>query len=230
MKKLFGIFDKSIFYSAMPYAIIIGALLSVVSCFFSVHMYRDSANVYSFMARALANNNIQDAFHPSIPSLNVLLSWPLTSIGMSPARSLLLIACLFYVLTIISLYYLLKNFLPKNLAGFGALLFAIAPKVIRFSCTSLIDSGKVFFLVTSLLFAYKFIESKFRSFKDAAFLGVMLGGLALVRSEGIGNVASILFCISLFYLYEIIKQKKMQPMLPILTLGMTFLLFIISRR
>ena len=210
-------------------AVSIGIFLTIISSVFSVHLYRDSASVYSFMARALANNNFQDAFDPAIPSLNVLLSWPLTLTGLSPERSLLFISCLFYVLTIVALHYLLKVFLPEKLAGAGAFLFATAPGVIRFSCTSLIDSGKTFFLVSAIYFLYKFIESKFLSFKYAGLLGVMLGGLALVRSEGIGVVAVIAFCLLCYYLYEAVRQKKLPSILPLSTLLAVFSILIFSR-
>ena len=216
-------------FSPFAVAVSIGIVLTAVTCIFSVYLYHDSANVYAFMARALVNNEFQDAFHPAIPSLNTLLSWPLTLAGISPERSLLFISCLFYVLTIVSLYCLLKKFLPENLAGTGALLFAAAPGVIRFFCASLIDSGKTFFLVTALYFLYRFAESKFRSFKHAVFLGCMLGGLALARSEGIGMAAIIVLCLGYYYLYEAVQRKKLPPVLPLLTLFAAFAILIFSR-
>lgn len=230
MKNKIEFTKKSLHESPLYYfAAAIGLLVTTLCCTLSVHLYRDSANVYSFMARALADNNYQDAFHPSIPSLNVLLSWPLTFAGFSPERALLFISCAFYILTIIQLYYLLKIFLPKNLAGTGALLFAVAPKIIRFYCAALIDSGKTFFLVSALYFAYQLIDGKFRSFKHALILGVMLGGLTLSRSEGIGVAMVIVFLVGCYYLHEALRQKKVPHILPLLTTAATCLLLISSR-
>ena len=179
--------------------------------------YRDSANVYSFMARSLAEGEYADAFHPSIPMLNVLFSRVFTVFGMPADQAMSLVSCIFYVATIPFLYLFLKCFVPESLSAFGALLFACAPKIIRFSCTGLIDSGKIFFLVAGLYFSYRMVQSKFRSYGVAVGFGAALGGLSLARSEGIGNAGVIFGCTVLFWLADVLREKRLMPVLPLLT-------------
>ena len=77
-------YRKSVLYIA----IFIAAILSLSVVFFSRFMYRDAAAVYAYMSRALWNGNYAEAFHPNIPSLNVLLSWLLSWSGLSPEQAL----------------------------------------------------------------------------------------------------------------------------------------------
>ena len=182
-------------------------ILSLCHLFFSCHMYRDAANVYAYMARALAEGNYMEAFHDRIPHLTVLFSRVFTLAGVSPEKAVSAVSCLFYILTVPFVYLLVKEFLPEKLAGAGALLFAFAPKVIRFSCTSLIDSGKLLFFTAAVYFGYRLIKNHFRT-REAFYFGIALGLLSLVRSEGIGSAASIAASIGIFYIIEAVRMKK----------------------
>ena len=210
-------------------AVAIGILASFIRIVFSVDLYRDAANVYCFMARALAENNFADAFHSGIPSLNVLLSRPLTLAGIAPEQAMTIISCLFYVLSIFFLYNLLKEFVAEKLACMGALFYACAPKLIQFSCTPLIDSGKIFFLIAALYFARRLIRENFSSYRLALWFGGMLGGLALARSEGIGIAGVLAGALGVCYLLNAYQQKKFPPYLPLLSGVFTFVLLIASR-
>ena len=210
-------------------ALAVGIAMTVAQTFFSVDLYRDSANVYAFMARALAEGDFQDAVHPAIPSLNVLLSRPFTLLGLRPEQALGAVSGIFYLLSIVFLYHLLAEFLPGTPAGVGTLLYAFAPKVIRFSYSAIIDSGKLCFLIAALYFAYKLIRCQFRSYAHAFCLGAMLGGLALARSEGIGSAAVIAVCTMVYYAIEIRRRKKLPPVLPMLTAAAAFLVPVLSR-
>ncbi|MEG2076160.1 MAG: glycosyltransferase family 39 protein, partial [Victivallaceae bacterium] len=179
----------------------------LVSCF-GVDLYRDSAGVYSFMARELYAGNYEKAFHPSIPCLNVLLSWGFSVINLAPERAIILISSLFYVGTVFFIYKLMRNFFSLRLAEIGALLFACAPKIIRFSCTGLIDSGKIFFFVLAIYLLLEFIKKNFSSFSTAIYLGLALGGLSLSRSEAIGNVMLIFFMMFCIYILLVLKKQK----------------------
>ena len=199
-------------------AILVGAAISLTHLiFFNGIDYRDTANVYAAMSRSLASGAYAEAFHPSIPCLNVLLSRVFTLSGMAPDVALSAVSCVFYVATIPFVFLLLKRFLPDEPAAFGAVLFACAPKVIRFSCAGLLDSGKIFFLVAGLYFSCRLVQERFRSYRTAVGFGVALGGLALVRSEGIGNACVLFGCTALFWLWTAWRAKRFLPVLPLLT-------------
>ena len=189
------------------------ALLQLV---FSVDIYRDTANVYACMARALVRGEYAEAFQPGIPQLNVILAWPFARMGLRPEQALALVSELFYLATIPVLYLLLKEFMPRTPAAFGALLYTCAPKIIRFSCTGLIDSGKIFFLVAGIFCACRFIKGGFRSWRWALVWGAALGGLLLARSEGVGNAAVLYAGVAAIWLWRRFREKRQLPVVPML--------------
>ena len=219
-----GMMIQSVFQNMSKARLLFSAAVLTGICIVLVHLvfytgfdYRDSASVYGFMARSLADGEYADAFHPGIPLLNVLCSRVFTVFGVPPDLAMSAVSCLFYLATIPFLYLFLKCFVPDCPAAFGALLFACAPKIIRFSCTGLIDSGKIFFLVAGLYFSYRTVQSKFRSYGFAVGFGAALGGLSLARSEGIGNAGVIFGCTVLFWLADVLREKRLMPVLPLLT-------------
>ena len=188
-----------------------------------------TANVYAAMARALASGAYAEAFHPSIPCLNVILSRFFTLAGMGPDVAMSAVSCMFYVATIPFVYLLLKCFLPDEPSAFGAVLFACAPKVIRFSCAGLIDSGKVFFLVAGLYFSCRLVQERFRSYRMAVGFGLALGGLSLARSEGIGNACVLFGCTALFWMWTAWREKRVLPIPPLLTTVAAWALALLGR-
>lgn len=210
-------------------AAVTGVTITILQLIFSVDIYRDAANVYAFMARSLASGKYFDAFHPAIPSLNVILAQPLIRMGLRPEQALSAVSALFYLATIPCLYMLLKRFVPETTAAFGALLFACASKVIRLSCTSLIDSGKTFFMVVGLYFAARMLDEEFRSYKSALWFGAALGGMSLARSEGVGVAFIIFGCVIIVWAYRWIRDKQRRPLLPVLTSLFPWALAILAR-
>ena len=211
-------------------AILVAAAVSLTHLiFFNGIDYRDTANVYAAMSRALLSGAYAEAFHPSIPCLNVLLSRLFTLAGMSPDVAMSAVSCVFYVATIPFVYLLLKCFVPDAPAAFGAVLFACAPKVIRFSCAGLLDSGKVFFLVAGLYFSCRLVRERFRSYGTAVGFGVALGGLSLARSEGIGNACVLFGCTGLFWLWSLWREKRFPAVLPLVTTLAAWLLALLGR-
>jgi 4-amino-4-deoxy-L-arabinose transferase-like glycosyltransferase len=199
-------------------AVLVGVVISLAHLiFFNGIAYRDTANVYAAMSRALASGVYAEAAHPAIPSLNVLLSRIFTLPGMPPDMAMSAVSCVFYVATIPFVYFLLKCFLPDEPSAFGAVLFACTPKIIRFSCAGLLDSGKIFFLVAALYCSCRLIREKFRSYGMAVGFGLALGGLSLARSEGIGNACVLFGCTALFWLWAAWREKRILPVLPMLT-------------
>ncbi len=211
-------------------AILLAAAISLTHLiFFNGIDYRDTANVYAAMSRALASGACAEAFHPSIPCLNVLFSRIFTLAGMGPDVALSAVSCVFYVATIPFVYLLLKRFLPDEPAAFGAVLFACAPKIIRFSCAGLLDSGKIFFLVAGLYFSCRLVRERFKSYGTAVGFGAALGGLSLARSEGIGNACVLFGCTALFWLWIVWREKRFYPVLPLLTTVAAWGLALLSR-
>ena len=211
-------------------AVLVGAAISLTHLvFFNGIAYRDTANVYAAMSRALAAGVYAEAVHPAIPSLNVLLSRLFTLFGMAPDVAMSAVSCLFYVATIPFVYLLLKRFLPDEPSAFGAVLFACAPKIIRFSCAGLIDSGKLFFMVAAMYCSARLIQEKFRSFGTAVGFGLALGGLSLARSEGIGNACMLFGCTALFWLWAAWREKRVLPVLPMLTTVAAWAVALLSR-
>jgi len=197
-------------------AVAVGAAMTLLQQIFSVDIYRDTANVYACMVRALVRGEYAEAFHPGIPQLNVVLALPFTWLGLRPEQALALVSELFYLATIPILYLLLREFLPKTSSAFGALLYACAPKIIRFSCTGLIDSGKIFFLVAGIFCAWCFVKGGFRSRRWALAWGAALGGLLLVRSEGVGNAAILYAGVAAIWLWRRFREKRQSPVVPML--------------
>lgn len=192
-------------------------------------MYMDSANVYSYMVRSLVQGKISEAFHPDIPSLNVVLAWGFAELGLRPEQALTLVSSLFYIGTIWFVYLLLKGFLTDTHAAIGAMLFAFAPKIIRFSCTSIIDSGKIFFLVAALFFLYRLQKDHFKTFSLAIGFGVALGGLSLARSEGSGLALLLMGFAAIYFLNYAVRKKEHLPWLPITSVIVVWGLFVFSR-
>ena len=211
-------------------AVLIGVAISLTHLiFFNGIAYRDTANMYASLLRALVSGEYGEAFHPAVPSLNVLLSRLFTLTGMEPDVALSTVSCVFYVATIPFMYLLLKCFLPAEPSAFGAVLFACTPKIIRFSCAGLLDSGKLFFLVAGLYCSCRLIREKFRSFGMAVCFGLALGGLSLVRSEGIGNACVLFGCTALFWIWTVWREKRFLPVLPMLTAVVPWILALLGR-
>lgn len=199
-------------------AVLVGAAISLTHLiFFTGIAYRDTANVYAAMLRTLVSGAYAEAVHPAIPLLNVFLARIFTLFGMAPDRAMSAVSCIFYVATIPFVYLLLKCFLPDEPSAFGAVLFACAPKIIRFSCAGLLDSGKIFFMVAALYCSARLIRERFRSCGTAVGFGLALGGLSLVRSEAIGNACMLFGCTALFWLWAAWREKRVLPVLPMLT-------------
>ena len=211
-------------------AVLVGAAISLAHLiFFNGIAYRDTANMYAPLLRALVSGEYGEAFHPAVPSLNVLLSRLFTLTGLGPDVALSAVSCMFYVATVPFMYLLLKCFLPAEPSAFGALLFACTPKIIRFSCAGLLDSGKLFFLVAGLYCSCRLIRERFRSFGTAVCFGLALGGLSLVRSEGPGNACVLFGCTALSWIWTAWREKRVLPVLPMLTAVVPWALAILGR-
>ena len=153
-----------------------------VYCLWRLDIYRDVANCYAHMAREFSRSNWNEAFASNLPPMNIVLAGLLAMIGVEAYTATIIISGIFYILTIFPLYALLKRFLKPHEAAWGVLFFVLAPKIIRFSGTGLLESGRNFFLVLALLFMFRGLDTKKRT--NWVYLGFAYAGLALSRGEG----------------------------------------------
>jgi len=170
---------KHVFYAALFTAVI----LSFLSVFFSYDIYRDTANVYAYYAREIATEGIAAGWVARVPMLNILLGSILTALGICANQSMIIVSCIFYIATVFSLRRYLELFVSPLQAAWGCFLFVIAPKLIRFSVTGLIDSARYFFLITALFFFFRLVRCG--KMRDVVFLGLALGGITVSRGESI---------------------------------------------
>ena len=69
------------------FSVIIGLSVSLFSLIFIHDIYRDSANVYAYAAREIANGNFAEGWQGRVPMLNILLSAALSFCGVEAFRA-----------------------------------------------------------------------------------------------------------------------------------------------
>ena len=163
-------------------AFIIGVICSVISIIFTTSIYRDSVE-YAALVNGFNLGDWDRAFREWLPPLYPFLCGLLCKTGLSVYYSMMIVACILWVSTIFSLYGTLCFFTEKKYAAWGALLYMIAPKVLRFGLTSLLESGKLFFLTLAIYLTFSFCRQ--RRLLKLVYLGVALACLSMYRSEGI---------------------------------------------
>ncbi len=159
------------------------AIFCVLShLFFLTDIYRDAAHVYAVFARAIGEGNFSEGIAVKVPMLNILLAGILAFCGMEAVKALTLIAGIFYLLTCFPLRKLLERYISPLAAAWGCVLYVCAPKVIRFSCSPLLESTKIFFMTAAVLYFFRSTEEP--KLKNAVLFGVSAGLLAASRIEG----------------------------------------------
>jgi hypothetical protein len=178
-------------------------LISALHIFFCFDAYDDIAAYYAIAVRAFAEQDWYNAFSIRLPILSVTLGGLFSSCGLGPFRSLVVVSCLFYIASVPVLYYVLKYFLKReDYAAWGCVLYVLAPKIIRFSCTGLLNPAKNFFIITAI--ALILASSKRLRWMYSLLLGIVLAGLALARAETI----IFLPLLVLWYAYFIYMDKE----------------------
>lgn len=162
-------------------AFLLCSLLSVLSLLFTYDIYRDVANVYAYYAREMGRGNWTGFWVGRVPMLQILLAGTLALAGMEAFHANIFVSCMFYTLTLFPLRGFLKQFLSPIQAAWGCVLFAAAPKLIRFSVSGMIDAGRYFFLIAALYLLFRLKERL--SGKDVCLFGLSLAGLAVSRGE-----------------------------------------------
>jgi len=187
------------------WTIILACLISILHIFFCFDVYDDIAAWYAPMTRAFAEGDWNNAFVPTVPILSTSMAGLLSYLGLGPFRALVVISCLFYVASIPILYYILKYFLKReDYAAWGCVLYVVAPKIIRFSCTGLLNPAKNFFILAAI--ALILASIKRLKWINTLLLGIVLAGLALARAE---TIIFLPFLV-LWYAYFIFIDKKVE--------------------
>jgi hypothetical protein len=185
--------------------ITLACLISALHIFFSFDIYDDIAAWYAPMVRVFAEGDWSNAFVPAVPIFSTSLAGLLGYLGIGPFRALVVISCLFYVASIPILYYILKYFLKReDYAAWGCMLYVVAPKIIRFSCTGLLNPAKNFFIIAAIALILASIKRP--KWINTLLLGIVLAGLALARAETI----IFLPLLVLWYAYFIFIDKKVE--------------------
>ncbi|MCF6175977.1 MAG: glycosyltransferase family 39 protein [Victivallaceae bacterium] len=179
--------SKQVFWGG----IVLAAVFVVLHILFCIDVYDDIAKCYGPEARAFGRGDWANAFEDRIPPLMPSLAGCLSYLGMHPFSALIFFSGLFYIIATFPLFALLKQFLKREeLAAWGCLMYLLAPKIIRFSCTGLLNSGKIFFLLWSIWLVLSFFHKK--SWFKITLLGIALAGLTLIRGEGLVYMPLIL--------------------------------------
>lgn len=214
--------DEKLIFSL---SVVIGLSLSLFSIFFIHDIYRDSANVYAYAAREIANGNFAEGWQGRVPMLNILLSAAVSFCGLEAFRATVAVSCLFYLLTLFPLRRFLEYFLTPLQSAWGCLLFITAPKLIRYSVSGLIDSSRYFFLIAALLLLFRLREKT--GYRDALLFGLSLAGLSVSRGEELVFAVGILLALPLLTLLKKPRPPRgeLKPRLAALLLaGVVFLI------
>ena len=175
------------------------ALFATLCCtLFLSDIYRDTAHVYAVYAREIGNGNWQAGIVTRAPMFNITLAGLLAYCGLEAVKALTLVAGLFYLATCFPLRKLLERYVSPLAAAWGCLLYAAAPKMIRFACAPLLESTRIFFLISAVLYFLRTAEDP--KWKNAILFGLSAGFLSVSRGEGLAVSAALLLGLPFFVL------------------------------
>lgn len=181
--------------------VVSGGLMILAYMLFCFDIYRDVA-CYAYYAREWGRGNWMSAPISSLPPLNIFLGGCLARPGLEAYSAIVLLAGLFYLMTVFPLFGILKRFVPGKMAAYGCLLYLLAPKVIRSAGMGLLEMTRDFFLVLSLYLLFK-IKDAPRKWLPAACFGGALGLLSLSRGESIVFALLLLVFLPFVLLYRV---------------------------
>jgi len=157
--------------------------LAALHALFCCDIFTDVANYYAEIPREMCKKPWGDALLPTMSPLQPFLAGLLCCLlKFEPYSAAIAASGLFYALTVFPLYFMLKAFLEPKHAAWGCLLYALAPKIVRFGCTGLIDSGRNFFIVSIIAIALS--DWSKRSWLKAIASGCCCAFLVMSRGEG----------------------------------------------
>jgi 4-amino-4-deoxy-L-arabinose transferase-like glycosyltransferase len=171
---------------------------------------RDTSKFYMPMIQAFAEGRYSDAYFPGIPPLFSTIGGLLAKLtGMNNILCAKLVSSFFYVISCIPMYLLALLIKDRKTAICSTLLFLFCASLIEYAGTALLDTGKTFFLLSTLCAIYYFYKRQ--TLLTGFLCSFSLAGLALIRAEGvifsvIGGLIMIVIEIGFFQ-----KEKKSFP-------------------
>lgn len=191
-----------IFFSSprgvMSLAVGIGLLSTLLMLIVSPVYYRDSV-VYMSMVSGFKVGDWGHAFNVAMTPLLPALGGIFARFGVPIPEAMMLASSIFCVLAVFPVYGVLTFFMERKHAAWGALLFALAPKIIRHGIAPLLDSGRWLFVPLALYLIFRFVSS--RKYSTLCWLGLTFAALSLVRSEGVVYMAMLMCFLGLMLLH-----------------------------
>jgi 4-amino-4-deoxy-L-arabinose transferase-like glycosyltransferase len=187
------------------WVVLLSVLMGLVHIVFCIDIYYDIAARYAPMTREFARFNWSGAFDVRYSVVVSALGGLIALTGLNGFSSIVASSSIFYVLAIFPLYYILKRIFKDrtDLAVLGCLLYVTAPKIIRWGCTGLLNSGRNFFMISAVALLLSYFDD--RKWYKALLLGGALAGLCMVRGEGIAYLP-FFFLAACFMYFK--REKK----------------------
>ena len=183
--------------------LIIGVTIAIIGGVFFLPLYGDSIS-YAMSTRLMAigeNTQLVYSNPPLLPYLGGLIS----KIGFEPHAACYMAGSGFYVLSIIPLYYVLRHFFDTKFSSIGCLIYMVCPEIIMSCCIGMLESGFLFFLLSSLGILFGFFKEK--KVASLLMLGVSLGLLFFARNESFIFVLFVLF----YFVIMNLRKYKYKP-------------------
>lgn len=162
---------------------IVSLVMTILHAFFCFEMYDDVASAYAPAVRELGRLNWSEGFPIDIPPLQPFIAGLLAIAGVEAFTSSIIISGLLYAATIWPLYKLMGFLMDRKLAAWGCLMYVLAPKVIRYGCSGMLNSGKNFFTALTIYAIFECVKNGGKRW--FVILGAAMAGLTLIRAEGL---------------------------------------------
>ena len=185
-----------------------GTVIATVIYFCFIPIADDSI-LYAMVVHSYNNGDWYFDLAVGKTPLLPLISLIFVKMGFNSYDATYLTGSLFYVLTIVPLYFLLKPFLGILYASWGCLFYIVAPHVIRWECIGLPDSIRIFLTICSVLCLLSYFRN--RKIYKLFLLGMFLSGCSILREEGIVFTALAFLLIFFFHFRNGESRLKVAP-------------------
>lgn len=161
--------------------------------FLNISPSRDVANRYAPMAEAFARGDFMFAFHPRCQVLHPAVSGIFAALGVDGFSACKMSSFLFFLLTVLPLFFLCKRVFGFAIAKGAVLLFAMAsPLVYSLACSGLRDSVKMFVLLL-ISHAFVCIVQERDKLKWYIYAGISCGLAVCTRNDLVLTAIIVMF-------------------------------------
>jgi hypothetical protein len=200
--------EKKVFWTAFWISVIV----MVLHILFFHKVERDSAFLYTRMAREFGEGRYQYAFWPTCPPLLSVLAGCFVKIGFTAFGAVKSVSAFAFIIGLFPFRALVKRITNDKVAAWACLVYVCSSYPLRYSVYGYPFALKMFFMILSVLLVVKFAESL--KMKYTMYLGLSLGFLALSRGEGVVYVPFYVFwmiVLPIYYAYR--KREKIKPII-----------------